>query len=192
MSLARSDWTVQDALGRALAGAQVFWCTQPATVTSTPPPSPLASIFADIDGDTPVTQPVISDGFGHVDAYMDDSVLYTVVIYHPLFGPNPLVYPDQALSGPGETTGLSPFAGTPTGTIDGTNKVFTVVNGSTPLTAIPSQITAWLNFPLIQGLGYSLSIVSGELKITYANAPQPSPGGGIPGDSIYAQGLFLA
>jgi hypothetical protein len=189
MSLARMDWTVQDGLGRALAGAQVFWCTQPATVPSTPPPSPLASVYADIDGATPITQPVLSDGFGHVDAYMDDSILYTVVIYHPLFGQNPLVYPDQAVNGPGGTTGLTPFAGTPTGTINGTNRTFVVVNGSTPLTALPSQITAWLDFPLIKGLGYTLAVVSGQLQITFAVAPQPASGGN-PADSIYAQGLY--
>lgn len=190
MAIARDDRWVADALGRALAGAQVWWCTQPAT-TKPLPPTPLATIYTDISGDTPETQPVLTDGFGHAWAYMDDDVLYTVVIQHPLFGQNPIVLPDQALSGLGETTGLTPFAGTPTGTIDGTNRVFIVVNGSTPLTAIPSQITASLNFPLIPGLGYSLAVVSGQLQITFATAPQPASGGN-PGDSIYAQGLYLA
>jgi hypothetical protein len=75
------------------------------------------------------------------------------------------------------------FAGVPTGTIDGTNRVFTMVNGSTPLASIPSQSTVWLNVPLIQGLGYSLSVVSSQVKITYAVAPQT-------GDALYDQGLL--
>ena len=181
MSLARDDRYVTDAQGRALAGALVFWCLQPATVPSAPPPSPLASLFTDLTGDTPLAQPVLTDGFGHADAYMDSTVLHTVAVYHPLFGPNPVVLPDQSLGG---GSGVAPtlFAGVPTGTIDETNKVFVVVNGSAPLTALPAQITAWLNFPLIQGIGYSLAVVGGQLQITYAVAPEI-------GDALYAQGF---
>ncbi len=186
MAIARDDRWLTDAQGRALAGAQVYYCTQPAT-TSTIPPSPLATVYSDISGD-PGTNPVYTDGFGHSVAYLNDSVLYTLVFVHPLFGPNPVVLTDQAISGNG-TTAFTAFAGVPTGTIDGTNKVFTMVNGSTPLSAIPTQSTVWLNIPLINGLGYSLSVVSGEVKITYANAPQPASGGS-PADSLYAQGLI--
>ena len=195
MSLARDDRFVTDAQGRALAGALVFWCTQPAAVGSTPPPSPLASLFTDLTGDTPLAQPVLTDGFGHADAYMDPSVLYTIAVYHPLFGPNPVVLPDQSIGGGGGGGGggntVTPFAGSPTGTINGTNKVFTIVNGSTPLTAIPAQITVWLNFPLILGLGYTLAVVSGQLQVTFANAPQPAAGGN-PADALYAQGFIVS
>lgn len=187
MAILRDDRFVADALGRALAGAQVYWCVPQPAATATNPPSPLATIYTDTTGSTPVTQPVLTDGFGHAWAYLDDSTLFTVVIWHPLFGDNPIVLPDQSL-GSGGGGDLSVFAGVPTGTIDGSNRVFTVVNGSTPLTAIPAQITAWLNFPQIEGLGYSLAVVSGELKITFATAPQPAAGGG-PGDAIFAQGL---
>ena len=191
MAIARADQWVADGLGRALAGAEVYWCTQPAS-TSANPPSPLATIYTDITGDTTENQPVLADGFGHAWAYLDDTVLYTVVIWHPLFGPYPIVIPDQAYgTGGGGGSTVTPFAGIPTGTIDGTNTVFTVVNGSTPLTAIPSQITAWLNYPLIQGLGYTLAVVADQLQITYANAPQPASGGSAP-DAIYAQGIILS
>lgn len=190
MAIARDDRYVADAQGRALAGAQVYWCLQPAT-TTTNPPSPLATIYTDITGSTPETQPILTDGFGHADAYMDDTVLYTVVVWHPLFGPNPIVLMDQAIGGGGGGgTTLVPFAGVPTGVINGTNKVFTVVNGSTPLTALPVQMVAWLNFPLIQGVGYSLAVVSGQLQITFANAPQPAAGGN-PADAIYCQGFMV-
>ncbi len=64
MSIARDDRWVADALGVALAGAQVYWCTQPASTTANPP-SPLATIYTDSTGTTPLTQPVLTDGFGH-------------------------------------------------------------------------------------------------------------------------------
>lgn len=186
MALGRDDRWIQDALGRNLAGAQCYWCSQPAT-TNVNPPSPLMTVYADLAGTMPITQPVLSDGFGHADVYLTEGVLFTFVVWHPLFGINPIVLPDQLIGGGGGA--VSVFAGIPTGTIDGTNRVFTVVNGSTPLTALPTQITAWLNFPLIQGLGYSLAVVAGQLQITYAVAPQPASGGGA-ADALYAQGII--
>jgi hypothetical protein len=185
MALARMDWSVQDGLGRALAGAQVFWCTQPATVPAAAPPSPLATLYTDLTGITPLTQPVLSDGFGHVDAYMDDSILYTVAIYHPLFGQDPLIYPDQSLGhGGGGGSTIIPFAGVPAGTIDGTNKTFTLA-----VPVAPEQLTVVLNIGLIPGLGYTFSWASGTLTIVYAVAPQP-PAGGNPGDALYAYGFY--
>src|SRR5208283_3342608 len=175
MAPARDDRYISDAQGRALAGAEVYWCTQPAS-TANNPPSPLATVYADLAGTIPLAQPVLTDGFGHAFAYMDESVLHTVVIWHPLFGYNPVVLPDQSVGGgSGGGSGLTPFAGTPNGTIDGTNRVFTLTNGGTPIPdTTPVQITAWLNFPLIPGLGFS---VSGNV-ITYANAPQPASSSG--------------
>ena len=183
MAIVRDDRWCADAQGRALAGAQVYWCTQPAS-TATNPPSPLATAYADLALD-PLTQPALTDGFGHADAYLDDSVLYTVVIWHPLFGENPVVLPDQSLAGGGGGgSSLIPFAGTPSGTINGTNTVFTFAGP-----ANPTQLTAWLNFPLINGLGYTWSWTGGTLTITYAVAPQPASGGN-PADSLYVQGLY--
>ena len=190
MAILRDDRYVQDALGRNLAGAQVWWCVPQPTTTDPLPPTPLATIYTDTTGTTPVTQPVLTDGFGHAIAYLDDSQLFTVVIQHPLFGQYPIILRDQSL-GSGGGGNLSVFSGTPTGTIDGTNKNFIVVNGSTPLTEIPAQIEVWLNFPLIQGLGYSLAIVGGQLQVTFATAPQPATGGN-PADALFAQGLLTA
>ena len=201
MAIARDDRWVTDAQGRALAGALVFWCTQPATINAAPPPAPLATIYTDISGTIPMPQPVITDGFGHADAYMDDSPLYTIVVYHPLFGPNALyngapvaVLKDQRLGGGGGGGGstIISFSGVPQGTVDGTNKVFTVTNGGIVFVApsLPTQFTAWLNFPLIQGIGYTLALVGTQLQITYTNAPQPASGD-TPSDAIYAQGYIV-
>lgn len=179
----RDDW-LTDAQGRALAGADVYYVLQPAN-TGTIPPSPLATVYSDLSG-TPATNPQVTDGFGHSVAYLDDSALYTIVWNHPLFG-EPIVLPDQLIGGGTSGVGLTPFAGVPIGTIDGTNKVFTLANGASPLGVAPSQVTVWLNYPLVQGVGYTLS---GD-TITFATAPQPA-NGGTPGDSIYAQGLYAA
>src|SRR6185437_2830835 len=100
MAIARDDRWLADAQGRALPGAQVYWCTQPASTTDNPP-SPLATIYSDIGGADPITQPVLTDGFGHAFAYMDDSILYTVVFWHPLFGSSPVVLIDQSIGGGG-------------------------------------------------------------------------------------------
>lgn len=182
MAIARDDRYVTDAQGRALAGAQVYWCTQPVSTASNPP-SPLATIYTSISGGTPETQPVLTDGFGHAYAYMDDSVLYTVVVWHPLFGTLPVVLEDQSLSR-ASGNAMSPFGGTPSGTIDGTNKTFTFAVASNP-----SQVTVWMNYPLVAGVGYISSWAGGILTITYANAPQPA-NGGSPADSLYVQGWY--
>lgn len=182
MAIARDDRWLADAQGRALAGAQVYWCYQPATTPSGPPPSPLAAIYSNLGG-TPLTQPVLTDGFGHAVAYMDDSIFYTVVLYHPLFGANPVVLTDQRLGGGGGGSSYVPFEGIPAGTIDGTNRTFTLTNAGTPLTLNPVQAEVVLNMPLIPGLGYSLI----GTTVIYANAPQPASGGS-PADAIYARG----
>jgi hypothetical protein len=151
MSASRYDLTVQDGQGRALSGAEIFFCSQPAD-TAVFPPTPLASIFSDTEG-APLTQPVITDGFGHADAYLTLGTLYTVVVNHPLFF-QPLVYTDQQAGGTG--TGVTPVqastaAGTITGTIPGT--VFTLP--SVPLTG--SLSLAQNGVTLTPGLGYTIS-----------------------------------
>ena len=126
MGLARDDRWVADALGRALAGAQVYWCNQPAMAPSTQPPSPLALTYADLFG-IPEDNPQLTDGFGHASAYVDNSVLYTLVFYHPLFGPNPIVLKDQTIGGSSAGGGTTPVAQEAVGVVDGENTVFTFV-----------------------------------------------------------------
>ena len=178
MSIARDDRWLTDAQGHALAGAAVYYCTQPAS-TSVVPPSPLATIYADLSLG-PLANPVYTDGFGHSVAYLDNTVLYTLVFVHPLFGSNPVVLQDQSINGGGGSGAtLVPFTGVPQGTIDGVNTVFTLTNNGTPLTQTPTQLIVWKNFPLIQGLGFTTSGV----YITYAVAPTPT-------DNLWATGLI--
>ena len=105
MSLFRFDGWVRNVLGQALAGVQVYVCTQPANTTDIPP-SPLASVFSDVNGLLPITQPISSDGFGHYDFYVA-SGFYTIV--EVIGGTIKQVYPDQSPMGSG---GQSLTAGT--------------------------------------------------------------------------------
>src|SRR5271157_931911 len=89
----RSDLWVKTALGQAVAGAQIFICSQPTTSTSTVPPSPLATIYSDVNGTLPITQPVICDGFGHASFYIA-GITYTTVVVDG--GVIQQIYPDQA------------------------------------------------------------------------------------------------
>lgn len=175
MSIIRRDDTIQNALGNAIAGAKVYYLTQPANVSAL---TPLATVYSDTTG-TPEANPQVTDGFGHAVAYMTNGQLYTIVYIYP--NGMQVVYPDQSL---GDASGSpTSFSGVPTGTIDGSNSVFTLVNGSTPLTSIPTYAVVSNNIPLIPGLGYTLSLLSGQVKITFANPPQT-------GDSLFGQGLL--
>lgn len=78
--LRRDDW-VTDAMGNALSGASVYVCSQPATTTSIPP-SPLIQLYSDPAGADPITQPVLTDGYGHAFYYAAPGT-YTVVYYSP-------------------------------------------------------------------------------------------------------------
>lgn len=89
----RDDW-VTDALGNAQPGAQVYVCTQPAN-TGTIPPSPLASLFADSAGATPIAQPVLTDGYGHAAYYLAPGT-YTVVYFSPQI--QETILPDQSIA----------------------------------------------------------------------------------------------
>jgi len=177
MAYTRDDRFVTDALGRALAGAQVYYCSQPATVPSVAPPSPLATVYGTSTGGI-LPQPIITDGFGHCDVYVDPSQVYTIAVYHPLFGSNPVVLPDQSFVGGGGGAALIAYAGTLLGTQDGVNKVFTLSNAGTALTVSPVSAIVWDNFPLVQGTGYTLSGVT----VTFTTAPGTS-------DTLWGQGF---
>lgn len=176
----RDDW-VTDAQGRALSGTLVYYCTQPAN-TSVTPPTPLASIFSNIGG-TAEANPQVTDGFGHAVAYAEDSLLYTIVYSNPIFGATPIILTDQSFGPPGGgssgNVGFTPFAGVPTGAVNGSNTTFVLNNVSTPLPGPPVQLVFWVNFPLINGQGFTFS---GNV-VTTAQPPQV-------GDQVYATGLY--
>lgn len=90
--LRRDDW-VTDAMGNALSGTQVYVCSQPATTTSIPP-SPLVQLYSDPAGAFPITQPVLTDGYGHAAYYVAPGT-YTVVYYSPQILEQ--VLPDQTI-----------------------------------------------------------------------------------------------
>jgi parallel beta-helix repeat protein len=92
----RADGWVKTVQGQAVAGAQVFICTQPADAAFLPP-VPLASIFADPLGLVPITQPIYTDGFGHYDYYAASGVPYTEVVVNN--GSVQAMYPDQVPMG---------------------------------------------------------------------------------------------
>lgn len=94
-NIARTDGWVKTSQGPAVPGAQIWVCLQPANVGSLPP-SPLANIFSDVNGLVPLSQPVITDGFGHYDFYTQVGV-YTVIV--GLGGLVQQVYPDQSVGG---------------------------------------------------------------------------------------------
>jgi hypothetical protein len=177
MAIGRDDRYITDAQGRALAGVAVYYCTQPAN-TSTIPPSPLATVYTNNTG-TVGSNPVYTDGYGHSVAYLQDTQLYTLVCDDPLFF-EPLVLIDQTIPGTGGGgTSYTPFGPTtPSGTVDGANRVFTV-----SIPGNPVSLTVVNNYVLTQGVGYTASWSSGTLTITYAFAPSP-------GDTLSVQGWY--
>lgn len=160
MTIARRDDYLTDAQGRALAGAQVYYCTQPAS-TGTIPPSPLTTVYLDMAGTIGVN-PVITDGFGHAVAYLTAGSLYTIEFVHPLFGPNPVVLADQQV-GSGSSGPLNPEqASTTAGTITGAIPGYTFVLPSTP--ASGSLILQRNGQVLTPGLTYT--IVGATITLT--------------------------
>ena len=92
----RLQGSINSAQGPALAGVYVYVCTQPA-VTTTVPPSPLATIYSDNAGVNPITQsttPLQSDGLGNWFFYAATGT-YTVVLYDPLQRIPQTVFADQ-------------------------------------------------------------------------------------------------
>lgn len=100
----RYDLTLNAANGFALTGVIVYVCTQPA-ITTTIPPSPLATIYSDNAGTDPIDQvnaPLETDGNGNAFFYAATGT-YTVVYFDPSNGitPNPMVFADQQVVSPG-------------------------------------------------------------------------------------------
>lgn len=77
----RKDIVIQNTMGQALAGAQLYVCAQPANIT-TMPPSPLAMVWSDPEGYYPQdSQPLIADGTGHF-SYYAQADFYTEVFFY--------------------------------------------------------------------------------------------------------------
>lgn len=175
MTYFRRDDTVQNALGYAIPNIAVTYYVEPGLT--------LATVYADPNGVTQISNPQFTDGLGHTAAYMAAGE-YTITYSGSQI--QTLTLPDQDVGGSGGGSAVTVFAGTPQGTIDGTNRVFTLTNNGTPLTSAPTQLDVWLNAPLVVNVGYTISGVT----IVYAVAPQPAAGG-VAGDTIWAQGMTV-
>jgi hypothetical protein len=123
---------LQNAQGQAINNAQVWFLTQPANPSAL---TPLANVYTSSALTTPITQPVLTNGFGDCTAYLSPG-LYTVVFISPFTGT--LIYPDQSLSIGGGVTqliagtgiSLSPSGGTGAVTINSTTGAAIVPNPS--------------------------------------------------------------
>ena len=136
--LFRYDLWAKTAQGPALAGIQVYVTTQPSNTTAVPP-SPLASIFSDPLGASPVTQPGVTDGFGHF-AFYALAGLYTVTI--AIGGVIQNVYPDQNLGNGGLNVTItgSPVAGQALVATSPTTASWQTIAGTTiNFPAVPNQ-----------------------------------------------------
>src|SRR5262249_22209009 len=137
-------------LGPAVPGAQVFIVQQPANVPSSltaavPTPTPLQTIYSDPNGLVPITQPILTDGFGHYDFYVTPGT-YTLVIY--LNGVLQQEYVDQTygLAGTAQIANSVSFSRTAaiTYTIDGGGSA--VTTGAKGQISIPfaCTVTGWV------------------------------------------------
>jgi hypothetical protein len=158
----RNDQWTTDAMGNAISGAAVYVCSQPATTTSIPP-SPLVSLFEDPAGTIPITNPVISDGYGHSFFYVASGT-YTLVTYSPQI--QTVILPDQIISGVVSPITTSPLSGA----INGTNRVFTIPSA-------PSNFLMVFLNGVLQLPGTNFTITG--LTITFNIAPET-------GDQLWA------
>jgi hypothetical protein len=142
----RDDW-VTDGLGNAIAGASVYVCSEPATTTSIPP-SPLVQLYSDPLGANPITQPVLTDGYGHAYYYLAPGT-YTVVFYSPQI--QTVILQDQLIVQPANTftnvwVNDSSNAGSITGVINSTNTVFVLSATPTPANSLMFMVNGVVQY----------------------------------------------
>ncbi len=121
----RSDGWVKNVNGPAVPGAQIYVCSQPANVSFLPP-TPLALIYADA-GLTPITQPIITDGFGHYDFYALPGLYAVIVAYG---GNVQQVYPDQSIGAFGSGGSVSTLLLETNSTPNFNQSVLNVIQGA--------------------------------------------------------------
>lgn len=166
----RRDDFVQSAIGYAIPNVAVTYYTEPGLT--------LATIYADAAGDTAASNPQYTDGLGHAEAYMAQGQ-YTITYSGAQI--QTLTLADQSVGATQTGSTVTSFAGTPQGSLDGVNRVFTLTNAGTPLTTAPSQVEVWDNYSLVVNVGYTISGVT----IVYAVAPLTT-------DTIWAQGVTIS
>jgi hypothetical protein len=160
---------VQNGLGQAIPNVAVTYYLQPALT--------LATVYSGPSGGS-ASNPQYTNGLGETVAYMAAGQ-YTITYSGAQI--QTLTLADQNVGGSGSGSTIVPFGGVPQGTQDGVNRVFTLTNSGTPLTSPPTQVEVWNNFPLVAGVGFTISGV----VITYATAPAIT-------DTIWAQGVTIS
>ena len=115
----RMDFSLQNAQGQAISGAQVRVYTQSACGGNRGAP---AQLYSDALGATPISQPVITDGFGHGFAYV---AIGCVTVTYQSNSTGLLTYPDQNAQNGGTNANISNQA-----------------SGVIPLGTAPSSISA--------------------------------------------------
>ncbi len=142
----RWDGYLTNAQGQAIQGAQVYILVQPATVSAY---SPQAPVFSSVTGGA-LTQPLRTDGFGHVFAYVTETVnaaacstlgslCYTIVYISKSTGQ--VVLPDQVIGGGGggtPGTGCVPTGGGPYPSPNGQGEMVMLNNAGTDCVSYPN------------------------------------------------------
>lgn len=197
----RIDQWIKTTQGAAVSGAHVYILSQPTSPIPSSealgPPAPLATLYTDSTGQTAVPQPLVSDSFGHVEAYMAPN-LYTVVVYNN--GSLQQVYADQNVAAAGLINGGGLVAGTGISIVGNVisgaytaGAGITIVNGvisatSTGGVTTLNSLTGALN--VTAGTGISVSAAGSSIQITNTlpasvaagtpiiQLPSTGPGGG--------------
>jgi hypothetical protein len=167
---------LQTATGNAIAGAQVYFLTQPANTTTL---TPLAPVYSSSTGGA-VTQPLTTNGFGMCTAYLAPGI-YTVCYVSQYTGQ--LCYPDQNVSiggggGGGSGTTVNPVTQMQWTTASGpalpTNLCPTATTGNltngSPTVIVTSTANLYVGQQVV-GTGipsstYILSINTGATSVT--------------------------
>jgi hypothetical protein len=163
----RNDGFVKATTGQAVPGAQIYVALQPANIAFAPP-SPLATIYSDPNGLVPITQPILTDGFGHYDFYVLPGT-YTVMV--ALSGVVQQVYADQTIG----QAGLPSNILTTTNVSAGSNMTITTVGGITTFSASGggggsgTVTSVAMTVPSILSVSGSPVTTSGTLAVSLVN-----------------------
>jgi hypothetical protein len=173
----RKDELVADFMGNPVCGVQVYLCQQPATTPGLGvAPSPLQQIYADSLGAQPITQPVLTDAYGHCAFYASPGT-YSIVYAGSMIGTPTmqLVLTDQMVlstaTGPqynSDTSANGSILPQP----DGVTVDFKL-SGAPALGSLALMVNGLLQ------LGYALSVGPLYTSVIFEQAP-------LPGDVITA------
>jgi len=120
----RLDFSLQNAQGQAISGAQINVYTQASCGATA---GALATLYPTATGGTPLTQPLLTDGFGHQFAYMTAGCV-TVVYNSPYTGT--LTYPDQQPQIGGGCAGSNTISSGCTAATTAAGAAANIVNGN--------------------------------------------------------------